>query len=240
MYIRIADLNIEVKANYGFVEYFCQNYLINKPDSIDFVVGASDDEIKDELLHYENPDEFPLWYGECLSVYRKITHELYKFDAFLLHGVSFEYKNNAYLLCAKSGTGKTTHANLLKDYLKDEFKWINGDKPIIRFINGVPYAYGTPWCGKEFYHNNIKAKCKALGFINRSETNYVKEVTKNEAFKFLSHQILLNDEEEALSKQMELFDKFIKYIDIYNIYCNMDPEAAKVTYENILNKKAID
>ena len=45
----------------------------------------------------------------------------------------------AYLFCGSSGTGKTTHMLLWQKMLGDRFKFINGDKPIIRFIDNVPY-----------------------------------------------------------------------------------------------------
>ena len=95
------------------------------------------------------------------------------FDAFLLHAAVIEVDGLAYAFAAPSGTGKTTHIALWKKFFGDRANIINGDKPIIRFENGTPYIYGTPWCGKEGYNINTKAPLAALCFIERSPENTI-------------------------------------------------------------------
>lgn len=236
MFIRIADLNIKINRKYGFVDYLAKDYIIDEPNSIDIEVEATDEDIKNEPVPDDPNYIFPDWYLEALVVYRKISKELPKFNAFLLHGACFKIDDNAFVLCAKSGVGKSTHAMLLQKYLKDRFIWINGDKPIVRFFDNIPYIYGTPWCGKEFYQTNTKAICKAIGFIERSETNFVEKVDKGKVFEKLIYQIPLESDIEKQNKLFELYNNFINYIDSYVIHCNMDDSAAVTTYENIISK----
>lgn len=72
-----------------------------------------------------------------------MAKNIVKYDGFVIHGACILYKDNAYLFIAPSGTGKTTHIRLWIKHLRD-LVIINGDKPIIRLINTLPYIYGTP------------------------------------------------------------------------------------------------
>lgn len=74
-------------------------------------------------------------------------------DAFLIHGAAIGLGNSAYLFCAPSGTGKTTHCKLWKDRAPG-FYFVNGDKPFIATDadGNQPMACGSPWAGKEKYY----------------------------------------------------------------------------------------
>ena len=234
MYIRLAELNIEINNLYKYIEEMCKDYIISKPNNIDISINVTKEEIQEEINKSE--ELYPEFYIETLLVYRKIALQIVNFDGFLLHGSSFMINDKAFLLCAKSGVGKTTHSLLLANYLKDRFTWINGDKPLIRIIDGIPYCYGTPWCGKENYQNNIKVECKAIGFIERSKENFVLKLEKKEVFKKLIHQLLINDNMEYMNKAFVLFNEFINYIDAYIINCNMEKDAPIVSYKEIFSK----
>ena len=52
----------------------------------------------------------------------------------------------------------------------------------------------------------------------------------------LFHQILLPQDEETANALFELLDKMVCNIPIYELYCNISPEAAEVAYNGM--KKA--
>ena len=72
--------------------------------------------------------------------YRIICKKILSFDAMLMHCAAVSVDNEAYLFTAVSGTGKTTHINLWRKKFGDRFFVINGDKPIIRLIDGKFYV----------------------------------------------------------------------------------------------------
>lgn len=227
--IRIANLNIQINNRYSFLEKQCMNYLYDK-DDIDFVVEVSDEEIEAER---KNSDyDYPNGYLESICAYRAIANKIPAYNAFLLHAAIISYDNQGYGFLARSGTGKSTHIKLWKEYLKDVI-YINGDKPLIRIIDGIPYAFGTPWNGKENYGTNASVPLKAIGFINRSENNYVKEMQNQEILSKLIYQILIPPAEYEASKTFELLNEMLKYTKVYNVYCNMDIEAARIAFNTM-------
>ena len=150
--------------------------------------------------------------------------------------------------------------NLLKDKetvrAKDEtlpdLTVVNGDKPIVRFFDeefckekgleipegtefGVPYAYGTPWCGKENLGCNMRTKLKHICFIERSETNFVTKIDKNEAVNRIMKQVYMPKDPIALANTLKLVDRLINSCELWIIHCNMEPESAKIAYDAIFN-----
>ena len=234
MYIRLADINISIDIKYKYMFYLCQDYIIDKPNSIDITIKATDEEMQEELKAAD--DEFPEWYAEAIVCYRKICHELYRFNAIMIHGSAVEFDNKAYIFTALSGTGKTTHTELLKEYLKDKLTYINGDKPIIRKIDNDYYVYGTPWNGKEGYGENKKAKLSSIIFLERGMNNTVSDISNKEIIRKITEQVVLpNDAIESI-KFLDILDDVLKSSKKYLLKCNMENDAPICTYENILLK----
>jgi len=137
-----------------------------------------------------------------------------------------------------------------KDETLPDLTIVNGDKPIVRFFDeefckekdleipegtefGVPYAYGTPWCGKENLGCNMRTKLKHICFIERSETNFVTKIDKNEAVNRIMKQVYMPKDPVALSKTLGLVDRLINSCELWIIHCNMEPESAKIAYDAI-------
>ena len=94
-----------------------------------------------------------------------------QYDAFLMHAhaavVSVEGRGIAFL--ARSGGGKSTRVCLWKRAFGDRLTIINGDKPMLRFVDNALYVFGTPWNGKEGRGMNGSAPLHALCFLEKSE-----------------------------------------------------------------------
>jgi hypothetical protein len=143
-----------------------------------------------------------------------------------------ETGGNAYAFAAKSGTGKSTHIALWHKYLGDEnVTIINGDKPIIRLLGNDFFAYGTPWCGKEGWNTNTKAKLKGICFIERDKENHIEKLDKAEAATRIMKQILMPTYAEGAIKTLELADEMMNSVDTWLLGCNISIDAAKTAYE---------
>ena len=228
--IEIAKIKIQIINKYKYLEKLCSDYIVDS-SSFDFSISVSDEEIeeekkKDEVNHTNG-------YLESICLYRKICLELIKYDAFVIHACTIKIDNYAYLLSAKSGTGKTTHSRLLKEYLGDRMTYINGDKPIIRIFNGVPYAFGTPWNGKERYGENTNAQVKAIVFIERAKENSIELINKDKLLSKIINQILIPNNEEGVTKTFMLTDILLNNTKQYILKCNMDISAAICSYNAI-------
>ena len=154
------------------------------------------------------------------------------YDILLYHGSVIAVDGEGYLFTAKSGTGKSTHTALWRRVLGDRAIMINDDKPIVRYVDGDFYVYGTPWNGKEHYGTTGRTELKALCFVERALDNSIARVSADEAIPRLLGQIMIRDSTN-LAKQLELIDLFLQKVPTYNIKCTISPEAAKVAYEGM-------
>lgn len=234
MVYKIADLYIEVNSLYSKVDQLCAEYRVDDPPYIDFTVNITKEDIikeRDYNLDYGNESSYSARMTEFFVVYRKICEKILDFDAFLMHGALIEYENRGYLFTAKSGIGKTTHISLWKKVFgEDKVTIVNGDKPLLRLIDGKIYAYGTPWCGKENYNVNKKTELCAIAFVERAKDNSVVKISDVQALPRILSQIMFTDSPN-LGKQLELVDKMLETIPMYLLKCNMEDEAAIVSYE---------
>lgn len=227
-YIKIADLNILIKNKYEYVELMCRDYVVPTVSAPELVIEATDDEIA-----AEQTASYPNGYLESLAIYRKIAVKIFEYDGFLIHGVIIETDNTGIGFFAKSGVGKSTHASLWKELLRDKLTVINGDKPLVRFSDGKAYAYGTPWAGKEGEQTNKRTPLKKICFIERSEKNECIKISASEALTNLLSYIY-TDNGKYMVKALNMVDLLLKTAEFYVIRCNMDISAAKTAYEVII------
>ena len=110
---------------------------------------------------------------------------------------------------------------------------VNGDKPLI-LIDEECTVYGTPWAGKEGMNRNIGVKLCGIIFLNRGENNRIEQVPMSNVLPVLIQQSYRPKEKTELEKTLSLLGRLGKKIPMYQLYCNMDPEAAFVAY-NVLN-----
>ncbi len=225
--ICLADLNIAIENKYDYIKAMCCDYITD--NKADFCVSATDDEIQAE----DKGTGFDKGYLESLAIYRKIAEKVLEYNGFLLHGVVVEVNKCGVAFLARSGVGKSTHARLWKELLKNEMTIINGDKPLVRIIDGKIFAYGTAWAGKEHIHTNTKTELKKICFIERSEKNECLPMKKNMVFERLIKQIYIPKNKSLLYLTLEYIGTLIEKCDFHLIKCNTDISAAKIAYERI-------
>ncbi len=231
--IRIAELNIAINNKYDYVSNMCAEYICSDRN-YDFKVSVTDEEILEEQRI--GGFDFDPAYLESICLYRSIAKELPKYNAFVMHGAAIEYEGKAYCFTAKSGTGKTTHISLWKELLSDKVSIINGDKPILRLINGKIIAYGTPWCGKEGFGSNTAAPLSGICFIEQAKENSIKKFAHHEALNKLLPQIYLSNDNNKLNATIEIIDLIIKNIPIWHLKCNISIEAAVLSHNTMCGK----
>ena len=89
--------------------------------------------------------------------------QLLRHNGMMLHASAVVVDGYAYLFSGPCGIGKSTHTALYKDAFP-EAVIINDDKPALRCMDGVWYAFGTPWCGKDGINVNMSAPLAASAF----------------------------------------------------------------------------
>lgn len=173
---------------------------------------------------------------ENIGLHRKLAEWLPLHNAFVLHSAVFDVDGTGIALAAHSGTGKTTHMLLWQKLIGDRLKIVNGDKPIVRFFDDepeTPYAYGTPWNGKEHLGCNMRTPLKNICFIERAEKNSCEEMTKSEAADLLFNQVYMPKDPQAAINTLQLINRLISCCRLWKIKCNMDIDAAQTAYNKI-------
>ncbi|MBO5231198.1 MAG: hypothetical protein J6B88_01110 [Clostridia bacterium] len=235
---KIADFNLAIETDIKTFSKIMQNYLADFKKE-DVVIKISDNDIALERAMMESDLEVKYETTYKLSaIHRKIGDWLPSNNSFVLHSACFDVDGVGVAFAAHSGTGKTTHMNLWQQLLGDKMTVVNGDKPIVRFFDGEPniaYAYGSPWMGKERLGGNMRTKLKHICFIERSETNYVTKMNKSSVTERLIKQVYMPKDPVALINTMALVDRLLSCCDFWIIHCNMEPEAAEVAYNTIIN-----
>lgn len=226
----IAEFFFEIKPRYRKLYTMCMPYACENASRIDYRVSIADTDIKTEI---NGDDSVSFAAAEQIAVYRKICAYALAHDAFLMHCAVIEYEGHGYAFAAQSGTGKTTHIRLWQQLFgADKVTIVNGDKPLLRLIDGVFYAYGTPWCGKEGFNTNTRVPLNGLCFIERGERNSIRRMTDGEVIPRLFSQIMVTDSTD-LAKQMELADNLLGKVPCYLLTCNMEIDAARVAYDGM-------
>lgn len=231
--IKIAGIPIGLDNRYDYIKHLCRGYEIEGEDP-DFVVSVTEEEVKKE---WEHNDRFSCGYLESLCLYRKICLQLARYQAFLMHAAVVNVDEKAYVFTAPSGTGKTTHVRLWLKLLGDRAHILNGDKPLLRFMDGVLYACGTPWQGKEHMGENIMRPVQAICFLEQSPENHIRSLNISEVTSRIFHQLLLPTDEDEMDRYWVLLEKMLDTIPFYLLQCNQDPEAAQLSYETMRRKE---
>ena len=234
----IADFNFAIETDIKSFHKIMHNF-ISDFEKEDVVIKISDKDMALEKAMMESSLEVQYATTYKLSaLHRKIGDWLPSKNSFVLHSACFDVEGTGIAFAAHSGTGKTTHMNLWQQLLGDKMTVVNGDKPIVRFFDDepeAPYAYGSPWMGKEKLGCNMRTPLKHICFIERSETNYVEMVDKENAVDRIMKQVYMPQNPEAMLKTVELIDRLLSCCDLWIIHCNMEPEAAEVAYNAIIN-----
>ena len=234
----LAGINVSVNSLFDEVYDFCRDYLTDEPASMTVSVTPEDlnyekiVNIREAQIEGIPVVDHPDSYLETLAVYRKIVTKMLDFDTFLMHGAVVAVGDKAWLFTAPSGTGKTTHINLWLNNIPGSYV-VNGDKPLIH-VGDECTVYGTPWAGKEGMNKNTGVKLCGIVILNRGIENKIEKVPMTKILPTLIQQSYRPKVKTDLEKTLSLLSRLGRKIPMYQLYCNMDPEAAFVAY-NVLS-----
>ena len=229
---RIADLILEITPKYDYTSRLCAHYTVSN-GTPDMQITVTDAEIMAE----DAPDvPHTPGYLESLAIYRKIAERLADFDGFLAHGAVIAKDGRAYMFCAPSGTGKTTHIRLWQKEIPDTVI-INGDKPIVRRRGADWIAYGTPWAGKEGMQTNAGAPLCGICMLSRAAQNSMRPIKQDERLTALAHHVYFPHDARA-AKTVALLASMTASVPTYALGCNLLPEAAHLSYTTMTKEKA--
>ncbi len=231
---KLADIPFGVNFNGEYTLKKNKDYETNDEPLFCLTVEKDDIELEKEEYKKLNGEEFKYSndYLEHTAIYRKFVEKAVEHGVVLFHGSAIEYKGRAYLFVAPSGTGKSTHTKLAKEVFKNEVRYINDDKPLIRVEKDGCFVYGSPYDGKHFLSNNVKTKLGAICLLSRGENNQIERLDKTLSLvKFLSFTYRPKNE-NASKLYFNHLEKILDY-PIYALRCNMEQDAPKLSLETM-------
>ena len=236
---KIADKVIEVTSIYEKVHDYCKGY--ETDEQADFSVAITPEDIKSEKEKSDSEYSYeglplPNFSDDLLeetAVYRKMAEKTPAFDTVVFHGSVIAVDGHGFLFTAKSGTGKSTHTALWREYLGDKAVMVNDDKPMLKITDNGVIAYGTPYNGKHHLGCNISVPLKAICILTRGSKNSIVRIDKSEAYAMLLQQIYRPQDPLQMSKTLKLVDRLAANTELYRLACNMDIEAAEVAYNGM-------
>ena len=170
-----------------------------------------------------------------LMNYRAFEDVLINHQGFILHSSFISWQNNGILFTAPSGTGKSTQADLWKKY--EDADIYNGDRTIIRKIEGKYYGFGSPYAGSSGIYRNESAPIKAIVVIEQGPDNVIRRLHGREAFLPLFRDTLMNTwNKEYMEKMTDLLMDAACQIPIYHLSCRPDQGAVNTVKNEILKE----
>ncbi len=236
--VKLAESRIGISALHHTSRAWCEDYLDEGP--VDYQINVTQEGI-DALRSHRFFVRAQDWFIEMALLEAEIGNWLPMRDTFVVHGAAIEFQGKAYLFCAYSGVGKTTHISLWKNCLGKDVRVINGDKPPIRIAeDGGVFAYGAPWCGKERWNTNASAPVAGICFIGNGQENRIRRLEPAEALDLMMPQVFITEPAESLARVLELTDALLARVPLYELSCDVSEDAVRTSFEGMTGLRYAD
>ena len=226
MLCKIADLTVEIPVTEGLALRL-GSYETKENKAPDIII-REDMYASQEKSGFQNIEDHVYMESGW-----KFYARLLKFNGMMLHASAVALGGRAYLFSGPSGMGKSTHTRLWEE-LFPEAKVFNDDKPALRHVDGAWYAYGTPWSGKHGININLKAPLAGICFLRRGEKNSIRRLSGFEAASAIFSQTMRRYIPVVpLDAMLELVNRLVEDIPVFELTATKDPEAAILSYNTM-------
>lgn len=231
----ISDMIFSVSCVYSSTKRFCEKFVTEQQGQIFVSVTQKDiDDERERAMERDSGMDPGLRtcsdaHLEIVALLRKIADVITCHNRVFMHGSAICVDGKAYIFTALSGTGKSTHTKLLRQLLGDRCEMVNDDKPFLYEKEGQFYVCGTPWMGKHRIGEKIIKPLAGIFFLRRSENNELSILPADAALTLMFSQIHRPVESEHMLHTLDLLDRLLSAVPLYDFGCNMDISAAELS-----------
>jgi len=174
-----------------------------------------------------NPFSYPL--DQLLLMYI-----LSRRDGIIIHAAGIILNERGYIFAGKSGAGKST---LSKEFvLRNNSEVLSDDRIVVRKINNLFQAYGTPWQGEAEMAMNKGVPLSGIFFLSHGSYNRIEEIKPQEALEKLLPVVSIPwYDKEVMISILTFCGDIISNIPVYELFFKPDREIIDV-FEKFLSK----
>ncbi len=165
-----------------------------------------------------------------------LEHMLTALGAVSLHSSFITHCGQAILFSAPSGTGKSTQAALWEQYAHAE--QINGDRSVIRCVDGVWTAFGFPFAGSSGIYKNKSAPIRAIVVLRQAKDNTIERLGASEAFRLLySETAIQRWNTQGHAAAVDLLIRLSAAVPVYRLCCTPDARAVALLQQTLSSQE---
>lgn len=196
------------------------------------------------FLCRENPGSYHLYIPpDCMKEERLFESEnildflaleegLLENYAFILHASIVLWQGKGILFTAPSGVGKSTQAELWHRYHGADI--LNGDRAVIRRMDGLYRAYGSPYAGSSGIYRDQSVPVEAIIILEQTQENRIRKCFGKEAFVPMFRETLMNTwNQNYIGAMVELIGNAATEIPVYHLACRPDKEATDLVRQTL-------
>ena len=234
--MEIAGVVTRVQPLFLSTREYCKPYLTDKTPEFSVQVTAEDLTFQQFLLEAEAVEEglkirkFSDPFLERATIQRRIADHLLARNTVMLHGSTVAVDGKAYLFTGPCGTGKSTHTRLWRELFGQRAVMVNDDQPFLQITSSGVLAYGSPWSGKHGLAANVCVPLAGICFLNRGIENHIRRIPAEDGILSLFRHIHMPVDELLQKKALSLADDLAGKLPLWEMYCNKEQDAAKVSY----------
>ena len=145
----------------------------------------------------------------------------------VFHSSCTAVDGKAIAFSALSGTGKSTHTGLWRQYVPGTV-CINDDTPVLRFDrDDAVYACGSPWSGKTELNTNRQVPLAAVVLLERGKENRLEPIRGAEVFARILGETRKLPFRESVEQAATLCEQLMDRVPVYSLTCDISEGAVQ-------------
>lgn len=155
-----------------------------------------------------------------------------------IHASLIEVENRGIMFLGVSGIGKTTQAELWRDYRNAEI--INGDRVFVKQEGNNFLGCGSPWHGSSAYCLNRQVPLLAMIILKQSKQNAIRRLTGFEMVSSVMNSVFLPSwYPKEYKAACDTLDGLLQTVPVYELSCRPDEDAVRLTEETIFKQEKL-
>lgn len=196
--VKLGEISVPLHFRFPETKPYFEGFLTPSDDAVDSPVYLDDE----TWNRYHTTIDSTNGIIESYLLIGLLTRYLLPFRSCIFHSVAFRWHGLVWLLCAPSGTGKTTQLRHWLNLYGEEIDLVSGDKPVLAFSpEGTVTVYASPWNGKECLRGSGSGPLGGILYLQQDDHNEIRLAEKKRMIFPLFNEFLffVENREEILA-----------------------------------------